>query len=302
MMNVEQLKPVVEALLMVSESPIPVDRLGKLLAEDSKHPVSRDLVRDTLEALQGDYAERGVELAEVASGWRFRARADYAEQVGRLWEERKPRYSRAFLETLAIIAYRQPITRGEIEHIRGVAVSSNIMRQLLEREWVKVVGHRDVPGRPAVFATTREFLDYFGLKSLEDMPSLAEIRDIDDINADLFGTQDTAPAVDGDETREQPESDADPAPTEAELAPDDGQTDGQADGNDAGQDHDPDNAAAENGSAAETEVGMIDAAAMADTAAADGPAEAQSADATEGVSTEHAHDDATDAASTTRSD
>ena len=220
-MNVEQLKPVVEALLMVSESPIPVDRLGKLLAEDSKHPISRDLVRDTLEALQGDYAERGVELAEVASGWRFRARAHYAEQVGRLWEERKPRYSRAFLETLAIIAYRQPITRGEIEHIRGVAVSSNIMRQLLEREWVKVVGHRDVPGRPAVFATTREFLDYFGLKSLEDLPSLAEIRDIDDINADLFEVQDSASALEGDDSGSQAAAAAGGEPTEAEPASND---------------------------------------------------------------------------------
>ena len=130
-----------------------------------------------------------VESAEEGGGERIHkvlARADYADRVGRLWEERKPRYSRALLETLALIAYRQPITRGEIEHVRGVAVSSNIMRILQERDWIKTVGHRDVPGRPAVYATTKEFLDYFGLKSLAELPSLAELKDFDAINADLF--------------------------------------------------------------------------------------------------------------------
>ncbi|MEX2481426.1 MAG: SMC-Scp complex subunit ScpB [Gammaproteobacteria bacterium] len=186
-MNVEEVKPIVEALLMVADGPLSLERLLKLLEGDGEQAPSRELLRDTLQALQADYADRGVELAEVASGWRFRARAAYAAQIGRLWEERRPRYTRAFLETLAIIAYRQPITRGEIEHIRGVAVSSNIMRQLLEREWVKVVGHRDVPGRPSVYATTREFLDYFGLRSLAELPTLAELKDIDDFNVDLFG-------------------------------------------------------------------------------------------------------------------
>lgn len=189
-MNVEELKPVVEALLMVADGPLTVERLGKLLDGDGDEPPARGVLHETLRALQADYAGRGIELAEVASGWRFRARAEYAPQIGRLWEERRPRYTRAFLETLAIIAYRQPITRGEIEHIRGVAVSSNIMRQLLEREWVKVVGHRDVPGRPSVYATTRELLDYFGLKSLAELPTLAELKDIDDFNADLFGDLD----------------------------------------------------------------------------------------------------------------
>lgn len=180
------LKPVVEAIVMASESPVSVDRLAKILEDEGGNGPGKDVLRNVLGDLQGDYAERGVELVEVASGFRFQARAAYADRVSRLWEERKPRYSRALLETLALVAYRQPITRGEIEHVRGVAVSSNIMRLLLERDWVKVVGHRDVPGRPAVYATTKEFLDYFGLKSLAELPSLAELKDFDAINADLF--------------------------------------------------------------------------------------------------------------------
>ena len=185
-MEAVNLKPVVEAIVMTSDAPVSVERLSKLLEEESGGGPSRDVVRNLLGELQADYAGRGVELVEVASGFRFQARAAYAERVSRLWEERKPRYSRALLETLALIAYRQPITRGEIEHVRGVAVSSNIMRLLLERDWVRVVGHRDVPGRPAVYATTKEFLDYFGLKSLAELPSLAELKDFDAINADLF--------------------------------------------------------------------------------------------------------------------
>ena len=180
------LKPVVEAIVMAADAPVSVERLAKLLEEESGSGPSRDVLRNLLGELEADYAERGVELVEVASGFRFQARAVYADRVSRLWEERKPRYSRALLETLALVAYRQPITRGEIEHVRGVAVSSNIMRLLLERDWVRVVGHRDVPGRPAVYATTKEFLDYFGLKSLAELPSLAELKDFDAINADLF--------------------------------------------------------------------------------------------------------------------
>ncbi len=180
------LKPVVEAIVMASEAPVSVERLTKLMEDEGGHGPTRELLRGVLTELQSDYADHGVELVEVASGYRFQARAAYADRVSRLWEERKPRYSRALLETLALVAYRQPITRGEIEHVRGVAVSSNIMRLLLERDWVKVVGHRDVPGRPAVYATTKEFLDYFGLKSLAELPSLAELKDFDAINADLF--------------------------------------------------------------------------------------------------------------------
>jgi segregation and condensation protein B len=180
------LKPVVEAIVMASESPVSVERLAKLLEDEGGNGPGKEVLRAVLTQLQEDFADHGVELVEVASGFRFQARAAYADRVSRLWEERKPRYSRALLETLALVAYRQPITRGEIEHVRGVAVSSNIMRLLLERDWVKVVGHRDVPGRPAVYATTKEFLDYFGLKSLAELPSLAELKDFDAINADLF--------------------------------------------------------------------------------------------------------------------
>ena len=124
-------------------------------------------------------------LKEVASGWRFQIREDLSDWVSRLWEEKPARYSRALLETLALIAYRQPVTRGEIEEVRGVSVSSNIIRTLLEREWVRVVGHRDVPGRPAMYATTKTFLDYFNLKTLDELPALSEIRDLDKINAEL---------------------------------------------------------------------------------------------------------------------
>lgn len=209
--DLSQLKPIVEALLMGSDEPLSIDRLIKLL--DERQP-TRETLSAAIAALKTDYEGRGIELAEMASGFRFRVRADHARLVSRLWEERKPRYSRAFLETLAIIAYRQPVTRGEIEHIRGVAVSSNIIRQLLERKWIKVVGHRDVPGRPAVFATTREFLDYFGLKSLDGLPSLAELKDIDDINADLFAIADTDGVLAESDARAQ-SSEPDSAPESA---------------------------------------------------------------------------------------
>lgn len=185
-MSVQNLKPMVEAILMAADVPVTIERLLKLVNDGASKALSKDDLREAVEALQADYADRGVELIEVASGYRFQARADYADRIAQLWQERRPRYSRALLETLAIIAYRQPITRGEIEHIRGVAVATSIMRTLLEREWVRAVGHRDVPGRPALYATTRQFLDYFGLKTLDELPTLAELKDIDDINADLF--------------------------------------------------------------------------------------------------------------------
>lgn len=185
-MELEKLKQVLEAALMVAATPVSFDRLVQLFSEDGDNAPSRDRLRTALEELENDYHHSGIELVKVASGYRFQARAEVAEWISRLWDERRPRYSRALLETLAIIAYRQPITRGEIENIRGVAVSTNIIRTLLEREWVRVVGHRDVPGKPAVYATTKQFLDYFNLASLEDLPSLAELKDIDDINADLF--------------------------------------------------------------------------------------------------------------------
>lgn len=184
-MNASNIKNIIEAALMVSQSPLNVDRLQALFAQDAVQP-DRDVLRSVLQELAEECHGRGIELCEVASGWRYQVRADYAEWVNRLWDEKPPRYSRALLETLAIIAYRQPITRGEIEDIRGVSVNTNIIRTLQEREWIKVVGHRDVPGKPELLATTKQFLDYFNLKKLSDLPSLAEIRDLDQINPDLF--------------------------------------------------------------------------------------------------------------------
>jgi segregation and condensation protein B len=186
-MTANHIKNIIEAALMVASAPLSIDRLQALFAKDAVQP-EREAIRRTLEELVQDYRGRGIELKEVASGWRVQVCADYAEWVNRLWDERPPRYSRALLETLAIIAYRQPITRGEIEDIRGVSINPNIFRTLLEREWIRVVGHRDVPGRPELLATTKQFLDYFNLKRLSDLPSLAEIRDLDELTPDLFAT------------------------------------------------------------------------------------------------------------------
>ncbi len=160
---------------MASEHPLTIDQVIRLF---DKEAPGRQEVRAALEEISADCAERGYELKQVASGYRFQVKVEYSDWVSRLWKEKPPRYSRALLETLALIAYKQPITRGDIEEVRGVSVSTNIMRTLLERDWVKVVGHRDVPGHPALYATTRNFLDYFNLSSLEELPSLAEIRDL----------------------------------------------------------------------------------------------------------------------------
>jgi segregation and condensation protein B len=185
-MSQEKLKNIIEAALMVSNQPLSVVRILSLFETDQTMEPERDDILGAIEALQNDYQERGIELAEVASGFRFQARNEYAEWVNHLFDERPPRYSRALLETLAIIAYRQPITRGEIEEIRGVSVSSTIVKTLQEREWIKVVGHRDVPGKPSLLATTKSFLDYFNLKKLSDLPALEDIKDFDAINPDLF--------------------------------------------------------------------------------------------------------------------
>jgi segregation and condensation protein B len=185
-MNDVTLKHILEAALLAAARPLALDDLAKLFPE-SDLPDPKTL-RAALDELAADYAGRGIELIEVASGFRIQVRQEMERWVSRLWEEKPPKYSRALLETLALIAYRQPITRGEIEDIRGVTVSTSIMKTLQEREWIRIVAHRDVPGRPAMYGTTREFLDYFNLKSLEDLPSLAELRDIDSINAELdFG-------------------------------------------------------------------------------------------------------------------
>jgi segregation and condensation protein B len=154
-------------------------------------------VRRALSSLGADYETRGVELVEVASGYRIQIRAAVASPVSRLWQERPAKYSRALLETLALVAYRQPITRGEIEQIRGVQVNPNIIKTLLERAWIRVVGHRDVPGRPELLGTTREFLDYFGLKKLDDLPTLTQLKELEDLRVQLTlpGAEPVAPAV-----------------------------------------------------------------------------------------------------------
>jgi segregation and condensation protein B len=177
------LKRIIEAALLAAGNPLSPTQLLALFG-DEEQPSHDDVAR-ALAELQADADGRGVELIEVASGFRYQVRTDVHAWVARLWTERQSRYSRALLETLALIAYRQPITRAEIEQIRGVAVSTHIVKTLEEREWVRVVGHRDVPGKPALFGTTRGFLDYFGLKSLDELPSLGDIRDIDELDPQL---------------------------------------------------------------------------------------------------------------------
>lgn len=173
-MKVEQLKPLFEAVLMAADQPLSLEQLEQIFDEFERP--ARSLIRTVLSELVEDYQGRGIELIELASGWRIQARAQYGHRISRLWQERPQKYSRALLETLALVAYRQPVTRGDIEEIRGVTVSSSIMKTLLEREWVRVIGYRDVPGRPAMYATTRQFLDYFNLKTLDGLPTLSEIR------------------------------------------------------------------------------------------------------------------------------
>ncbi|MDH5786298.1 MAG: SMC-Scp complex subunit ScpB [Chromatiales bacterium] len=182
-MNEQQLKNIVEAALLAAGEPLSIDRLLALF-EEGEQP-EKSAIKEAISSLQSDCEGRGIELRELASGYRYQARSEVSRWVSRLWEERAPRYSRALLETLALIAYRQPITRAEIEDIRGVAVSTHITKTLLERSWVRILGHRDVPGRPALYGTTREFLDYFNLKSLDELPTLGELKDIDKINAEL---------------------------------------------------------------------------------------------------------------------
>jgi segregation and condensation protein B len=177
------LKQIVEGALLAAGGPLTLDHLLGLFPDEERP--SRDAVLDVLASLERDYRDRSIELAQVAGGFRVQVRRELAPWIARLWEEKPARYSRALLETLALVAYRQPITRGEIEDIRGVAVSTQIVKTLTEREWIRIVGHRDVPGRPALFATTRKFLDYFGLRSLNDLPTLAEIRDPEFLGDDL---------------------------------------------------------------------------------------------------------------------
>ncbi len=249
----ELLRKIIEGAILAAGQPMTIARLLDLFDEEvapSKEEISAALID-----IQAASADRGFELKEVASGWRFQVRDNLAPWVNRLWEEKPQKYSRALLETLALVAYRQPITRGDIEEIRGVAVSSHIMKTLLERDWVKVVGHRDVPGRPSLFATTRQFLDYFNLKSLDELPTLSEIRDLDELNPVLdlgeagLGEKDTDPPIpDENSIAVSSETDAEPVDTQATFY-EEGFVDGEDAFVDADEDVAPDTTAdaAENG-------------------------------------------------------
>lgn len=182
-MSNEQLKLTVEAALLAYGQPLSIEQLREMFDEFERPENSE--IRKALAELAEDCAGHPMELVEVASGWRLQVRAEFSSRISRLWQERPSRYSRALLETLALIAYRQPITRGEIEDVRGVTVNPNIVRTLTERGWIRVVGHREVPGHPELLGTTREFLDYFGLKSLDELPSLAALKDMDDVGIQL---------------------------------------------------------------------------------------------------------------------
>jgi segregation and condensation protein B len=190
---------VIEAALLAAGNPVPLAELQRLFEENVRPSTAQ--LRTALAELSTEYAGRGIELKETASGFRIQVRRELAAQISRLWPERAARYSRALLETLALIAYRQPITRAEIEAVRGVAVNPNIIRTVIERNWVRVVGHRDVPGHPELLGTTREFLDYFGLRSLDELPPLAQLQAMADVNLQL--------ALPGEEAAaELPEADA----------------------------------------------------------------------------------------------
>jgi len=182
-MDQTEIKYFIEAALLAAGRPLSVDQLQGLF--DGRSAPSKPDIRAAIATLVEEYEPRGITIAEVASGFRIQVKAGMAERLQKLWEERPPRYSRALFETLALIAYRQPITRGEIEEVRGVSVSPNIVRTLLERDWVRVVGHRDVPGRPEMFGTSRNFLDYFGLKKLDDLPPLADLSDWESLRVQL---------------------------------------------------------------------------------------------------------------------
>jgi segregation and condensation protein B len=207
---------ILEGAILAADKPLTVAQLGGLF--DEKERPDNAEIRTALKEIAERCEGRGFELQEVASGFRFQVRQELSHWVGRLWQERPPRYSRALLETLALVAYRQPITRGEIEEIRGVAVSTNIIRTLHERDWIRVVGHRDVPGRPAMYATTRNFLDYFNLKNLEQLPALAEIRDLETLTAELGFEPHIDDAVEPEAIDEGEEPSVDPSPEGREPA------------------------------------------------------------------------------------
>jgi segregation and condensation protein B len=216
-MNDQYVRNVIEAALLAAGRPLVADELVGLF--DERDGSAADEVRAAIAALQADYATRGIELVEVASGYRIQIRSAVAQPVSRLWQERPTKYSRALLETLALVAYRQPITRGEIEQIRGVAVNPNIIKTLLERSWIRVIGHRDVPGRPELLGTTRDFLDYFGLQKLDDLPTLAQLKELEDLRVQL-SLPGAEPVVEPDEPAagENESSAARPAADASEVA------------------------------------------------------------------------------------
>ena len=231
-MESQHLKNIIEAAMLAAGGPLSIDQLKALFGDEDEGPEKKE-IRDVIKALQDEYADRGIEVREVASGFRIQVRENMGQHLTKLWEERPPRYTRALMETLAIIAYRQPVTRGDIEEIRGVAVSSNIIRTLLERDWIKVVGHRDVPGKPAMFGTTRFFLDYFGLKKLDDLPPLAELAELEPVSVQLeLGTADQEPPAEGDEGN-APDAEAQAATTD-DAAPEAVEGDDQSDAAESG--------------------------------------------------------------------
>ncbi|WP_369914038.1 SMC-Scp complex subunit ScpB [Xanthomonas sp. NCPPB 3005] len=260
---------IVEAALLAANQPLPLAQLHGLFPEDEPAPPGS--IERALEQLREACAGRGVELVEVASGFRYQVNSEVHPWVARLWTERKTRYTRATLETLALIAYRQPITRGEIEQVRGVAVSSNIIQALEEREWIRVVGHRDVPGKPALFGTTKGFLDYFGLKRLDELPPLSELKDIGELEPQLQLDRDTLPVgdmaqagaadadTDADAATSAADADAADAPPAEASDEDNGAT------SDPDTAPDPDAAPAEADSAADSHAADDTAAAHSDT-------------------------------------
>ena len=215
-MNDQYVRNVIEAALLASGRPLTADELVSLF--DERDGSGTEAVQAALETLRAEYDSRGIEIVEVASGFRVQVRPAVAPPVSRLWQERPAKYSRAFLETLALVAYRQPITRGEIEQIRGVAVNPNIIKALLERGWIRVIGHRDVPGKPELLGTTREFLDYFSLKKLDDLPTLAQLKELENLRVQL-SLPGAEPAVE-----DAPPADA-AAPGAGESAPEEDELD-----------------------------------------------------------------------------
>lgn len=263
-MDQTDIKLVIEAALLAASRPLPFEKLVEIFTRKGDGP-ERAEIRAGIEALAADYEERGIELKEVSSGFRIQVRSSMADWLQPLWEERAPRYTRALLETLALIAYRQPITRGEIEEVRGVAVSSNIVRTLMERGWVRVVGHREVPGKPAMLGTTREFLDYFGLRKLEDLPTLAEF---DEEQPQSSPQDDFIESLDGEESAE-PGEPAEPSEAAAAGASADDGVEGAA--------GTVDSAAAESGTTADEDDAVVASAGVGDASA--DSAESEAADA-----------------------